>query len=469
MLTRRTSQMTLEEKIRTINIPAIADIPNIGALPAGSADTIETFFETFVKDRMPKKDVIKHWHRILMDYTSNLTRLSCCVRFGNNGTNKLSSRGEAGYYKLRRGWLTKNDTDDFEYFFADNFFSSFVYKLAIDEFKPSVAEFGDLFRQHKFPYGFGFLIDKKINEYKGVVIAVAKEPGFLGNYKLSHVFDSGEYFDIDGTMYGDASLTEKYFPIGHSDDFLKQGDRIRRMHISNDAKRVIVAKFLRFAHPFNYFLTPAKTRHVCAQPVYKKDIGEDPRMISYVRQYLAKEYPQEYREFVSKIMWYENPHAVVATGKERIDITYGIVAKTASPSLSTPSVKKTVAVTKKPATSASPKVLIDLTKLSASYLERFKPGVIAYQVLGAILNSGKLSLNDISKFKSAVETKAIFGFEKPLLSPTIIRANGNSKCYVKPFVLNGETLYMYSQWYDTHKERLIKWILNWISANGGKI
>jgi hypothetical protein len=192
-------------------------------------------------------------------------------------------------------------------------------------------------------------------------------------------------------------------------------------------------------------------------------------MISYVRQYLAKEYPQEYREFVSKIMWYENPHAVVATGKERIDITYGIVAKTASPSLSTPSVKKTVAVTKKPATSASPKVLIDLTKLSASYLERFKPGVIAYQVLGAILNSGKLSLNDISKFKSAVETKAIFGFEKPLLSPTIIRANGNSKCYVKPFVLNGETLYMYSQWYDTHKERLIKWILNWISANGGKI
>ena len=461
--------MTLEEKIRTIDIPAIADTPNIGALPAGSADTIETFFETFVKDRLPKKDVIKHWHRILMDYTSNLTRLSCCVRFGNNGTNKPSSRGEAGYYKLRRGWLTKNDTDDFEYFFADNFFSSFVYKLAIDEFKPSVAEFGDLFRQHKFPYGFGFLIDKKINEYKGVVIAVAKEPGFLGNYKLSHVFDSGEYFDIDGTMYGDAGLTEKYFPIGHSDDFLKQGDRIRRMHISNDAKRVIVAKFLRFAHPFNYFLTPAKTRHVCAQPVYKKDIGEDPRMISYVRQYLAKEYPQEYREFVSKIMWYENPHAVVATGKERIDITYGIVTKTASPSLSTPSVKKPVAVTKKTATSASPKVLIDLTKLSASYLEQFKPGVIAYQVLGAILNSGKLSLNDISKFKSAVETRAIFGFEKPLLSPTIIRANGNSKCYVKPFVLNGETLYMYSQWYDTHKERLINWILNWISANGGKI
>lgn len=331
----------------------------------------------------------------------------------------------------------------------------------------SSFELGDLFRQHKFPYGFGFLIDKKINEHKSVVIAVAKEPGFLGNYKLSHVFDSGEYFDIDGTMYGDASLTEKYFPIGHSDDFLKQRDRVRRMHISDDAKRVIVAKFLRFAHPFNYFLTPAKTRHVCAQPVYKKDIGEDPRMISYVRQYLAKEYPQEYQEFVSKIMWYEDPHAVVATGKERIDITYGIDVKAASPSLSTPSVKKPVAVTKKPAT--SPKALIDLTKLSASYLEQFKPGAIAFQVLGAILNSGKVSLSDITKFKSAVETKAIFGFEKQLLSPTIIRANSNSKCYVKPFVLNGETLYMYSQWYDTHQERLIKWILNWISTNGGKI
>lgn len=108
--------MILEEKIRTIHKPAIADIPNVGLLPTGTTDTIEKFFITFVKDRLPKKDVVKHWHKILMEYTSDLIKLSCCVRYGNNGSDKPSSRGEAGYYKLRRGWLTKNDTDDFEYF-----------------------------------------------------------------------------------------------------------------------------------------------------------------------------------------------------------------------------------------------------------------------------------------------------------------------------------------------------------------
>ena len=83
--------MTLEEKMLTINAPSIAEIPNVGVLPTGTADTIEIFFTTFVKDRLPKSDVIKHWHKLLMEYTRDLTRLSCCVRFGNNGTKKLSS------------------------------------------------------------------------------------------------------------------------------------------------------------------------------------------------------------------------------------------------------------------------------------------------------------------------------------------------------------------------------------------
>ena len=255
-------------------------------------------------------------------------------------------------------------------------------------------------------------------------------------------------------------MADKYFPIGHSDDFVNNGDRIRRMHISEEAKEVIVAKFLRFAHPFNYFLTPAKKRHICRQPVYKKDIGEDPRMISYVRQYLEKEYPVEYHEFISKIMWYEDPSGIVATGKERIDIEYGLTVSASAGGGS-----------KKSSTPArAPKITIDLTKISVPDLEPYKCGVIAFQVLGAILNSGKVSKSDIAQFKSATETKKLFGLGKPLLSPVIIKdSKGRSKCYVKPFVLYGETLYMYSQWYDIHQKNLIHWIVNWVAANGGKI
>lgn len=319
--------MTLEEKILKINEPAIADIENVGLLPTDAADTIENFFEKFVKPRLAQEEVVRQWHEILMEYTDkkNWSELSCCVRFGNNGGEKQSAWGEKGYFKLRRGWLTKNKNDNFEYFFADNAFSAFVYKMALDGFCPSnVDEFRTIFQQHKFPYSFGFFIDNKKNEYKGVTITKGTNPGFLGNYKLSHIFDAGEHFNINGMDKGDALLSNEYYPIGHSDDFLDEPDLIRKMDIDDDMKKVIVAKFLRFVHPFNYFLTPTKKHHICGQPVYKKDIGEDPRMISYVRAYLKKTYPKEYDDFVKRIMWYEDPDAVSATGSERIDITYGL-------------------------------------------------------------------------------------------------------------------------------------------------
>ena len=319
--------MTLKEKIQTIDIPSLESIKNVGLLPSGTEDTIEDFFFKFVKLRLPEEHIVKQWHAILMEYTEeeNWPELSCCIRFGNNGGKKKSDEGETGYYKLRRGWVTKNTTDNFEYFFADNAFPAFIYKMALDNFCPKSAdELREVFKNHQFPYSFGFMIDKKVNEHKCAIVDVAKNPGFLGNYKLSHVFDAGEFFDIRGTKCGDASLTVKYYPIGRSDDYLKQSDLIRRMPISEEAKRVIVAKFLRFAHPFNYFLTPTKKHHICGEPVYKNDIGEDPRMINYVRWYLKKTYPKEYKEFLERIMWYGDSNGDKAAGKFSIAIKYGL-------------------------------------------------------------------------------------------------------------------------------------------------
>ena len=87
--------MTLEEKILKINEPAIADIENVGLLPTDVADTIENFFEKFVKPRLAKEEVVRQWHEILMEYTDkkNWSELSCCVRFGNNGGEKQSAWG----------------------------------------------------------------------------------------------------------------------------------------------------------------------------------------------------------------------------------------------------------------------------------------------------------------------------------------------------------------------------------------
>jgi len=338
--------MTLEEKILKISENPIADVANIGLLPTGNAATIEEFFNKFVKPRLPEEKTVKQWHKILMEYTDeeNWPELSCCVRYGNNGGKKKSKWGETDYFKLRRGWLTKNKDDKFEYFFADNSFPAFVYKMALDGFCPANAdELKNVFKEHKFPYSFGFFVDKTKNEYKGVVIAEGRNPGFLGNYKLSHIFDAGKYFDIYGIEKGDAELSDEYYPIGHSNDFLRNPDRIRVMEIDDFSKKVIIAKFLRFAHPFNYFLTPTKKHHICGEYVYKKDIGEDPRMISFLKTYLEATYPAEYSEFKKRIMWFEGTDIVVATGKERIDITYGM-------SINSKGVKKAKKSSKNPKT-----------------------------------------------------------------------------------------------------------------------
>ncbi|MBQ1196936.1 MAG: hypothetical protein IIX44_11895 [Clostridia bacterium] len=339
--------MTLEEKISKIQEPSINGTTGIGLLPTDKAKTIGEFFNKFVKDRLPGPDVIKAWHRVLMEYTreENWDKLSCCVRFGNNGGKRISTWGEKGYYKLRRGWLTQNTYDEFEYFFADNAFPAFVYKMALDKFVPfDDEELRAVFYEHKFPYSFGFFIDNKISEYRGVKIDKGLNPGFLGNYKLSHIFDAGEHFNVDGVEMGDAILSEKFYPIGHSDDFLKESDKIRKMEIDETSKRVIVAKFLRFAHPFNYFLTPTKKHHVCGQKVYKKDIGEDPQMICYMRWYLQKEYPDEFKEYISRIMWYGDFCGSDKAGDQEIDIAYGLDVDSESISTSTGEASKGVKV-----------------------------------------------------------------------------------------------------------------------------
>ena len=459
--------MTLEEKISTIDSPSLESIADVGLLPSGDADTIENFFLKFIKPRLPNESVVKQWHNILMEYTEekHWSELSCCIRFGNSGGKKKSSEGEAGYYKLRRGWLTQNTSDNFEYFFADNAFPAFVYKMALDKFCPaSVDELREMFQKHKFPYGFGFMIDKTVNEHKGVVVDVARNPGFLGNYKLSHIFDAGEFFDIGGAKYGDASLTSKYYPIGHSDDYLKQSDRIRRMPISYDAKKVIVAKFLRFAHPFNYFLTPTKKHHICGEPVYKKDIGEDPRMISYVRWYLQNTYPKEYKEFLERIMWYGDPDGDESVGVEKIAITYGLSVNS----------KGGGKPTKAP---AKPKNIIEFDKINAVYLDSFKVGEIANQVLRAIIqggvNSGKISSAEIDEFKSRKGKRtSTFMLSLPLLAISRKDSNGKNRYYEEPIDCYGEELFLNSQWPKKDnkiKANLIQWILNWIAANGGKI
>ena len=108
--------MTLEEKILSITSPSLESTR--GLLPTDEKLTMDNLFTDFIKPRLPDENVVKAWHKLLMEYTdeTNLSSLSCCVRYGNNGSPKISDYGESKYKKLRRGWLTQNTVDNFEYF-----------------------------------------------------------------------------------------------------------------------------------------------------------------------------------------------------------------------------------------------------------------------------------------------------------------------------------------------------------------
>lgn len=310
--------MKLQEKLNTIKYPLLED--TIGLLNVGKASTIKEFFSTFIKDRLPEVEVIKKWHELLMEYIKDDTNIGCAIRYGNSGSKSLSLCKESGYLKLRRGWLTINTDDNFSYFYADNYLSSFIYKMALDGFVPTLDEFKELINSHKFPYGFNFHHDKQY-ESQYAIIPTADEPGFLGNYKLSHIFNSGRNYFVDGVNYTKIKdLSEKYFDIGSREQW-NNANKIRRISISKKEKEVIIAHFLRFIHPMNYILTPSKRKHTCVC----SDIGEYEILINYMKQYLKETYGNFYDEFVKKIMWNEVSAPLPVTGDEVIDISYGVM------------------------------------------------------------------------------------------------------------------------------------------------
>jgi hypothetical protein len=462
--------MTLEERLNSISSPKIENMSNVGRLPDGKADTVKEFFDTFVLPRLPDEAIIRGWHELLMDYTEDVSNVSCCIRFGNQRAPAGGTKwGEYGDSALRRGWITRNNADGFEYFYTDNHFCTYTCKMALCGFVPTLEEFSDAFHNYKFPYGFMFYL-KNHPEVDGAVAAFGKNPGFSSNYKISHVFDAGAFFLVNGKIRNDAELSELYYPIGHSNDFLSNSDKIRKMDISDTDKQVIIAKFLRFAHPFNYFLTPTTKPklHIYAPTVSIKnnDIGEDDRLLFYVRNYLKDKYPDIYKEFLEKTLWPYDPNITYPdTGSEYIGMNYGPHLKGSKSS--------TAASTKTPSV---PKRVIDLSNINYTYLNSFKVGEIANQVLRTIIEvgaqTGKITKSDIIRFTSEKGATSTFRLTLPLLALDRFDTNGDARYYQAPISCYGKTLYLNSQWPKQDlrkKEALIQWIINWVTVNGSII
>lgn len=282
--------MSLVEKLSTINRPRIESFQN------GTAETIKEFYESFIEPRLPQniEHVIK-WHKVLKEY----------VKKENNvlGFRAGNVRGS-----LRRGWETITN-DNYSFFYTDNFFAHYFFKLALDaDWEPNLDEFYNAMRSKDFPVRFAYFMGTEDDPYEKEYASFnvnGKNPGLnTAGYKLAHIIDAGKNYLINGQIYGLTELIEKYFELGTPEDWSQ--DPVTHKYcrknfvISEEtkalARNIAEVSFLRMVHPMNYFLSP-KTAYkgyifnkYTINGVEKKNIAEDELLISYVRQRFHERY-----------------------------------------------------------------------------------------------------------------------------------------------------------------------------------
>lgn len=302
--------MNLIKKLDTI------DLPYIEKLKSGKAETIAEFWNEFIQPNLPNGAIVREWHKLLKRYIIELGNTYAIRGFNSFPKDK--------YGELRRGFLTKTN-QDYSFFYTDNFFAAYFYKMARDNYVPQYNEFVQLINNRKFPARFGL---NTAQERELLAVKNGKDPGInKAGYKLAHIFPVGmNYVDNDKNLNINYIL-EKYFPKGNRRDWVCErcdGDEffVRYLNVHEDAKKYLTAHFIRFVHPLNYIMTPKKR---CENNCKCNEIAEYNRLLDFAKLKLSETYADIYNEFLEMIMVGDVPFVNEDIGKEIIDIKWGVV------------------------------------------------------------------------------------------------------------------------------------------------
>lgn len=320
--------MKLIDKLNNINKLKIK------ALETGSCKTMEEFWNEFVVPLLPDKDIVKKWNELLISYVQLPDAVYAIRAFGswNDSCIELEKDDE-----LRRGFLTQPLNVEYEYFFTDNFYAAYFAKMAMDGYCPTLDEFYELMKERKFPARYGRSC--KLERNKAVYSLNGKDPGIgKAGYKIAHIVDAGKSFNINGNPLNITELSEYFnFNRGKYSDWhydAKQQIYVRNLPISKEAKDVLIAHFLRFVNPLNYFLVPkAKSSYKGKYKIYNEfmnvikgkedyDIAEYKHLLSFAHNKFKSIYGQCYEEYLKLIMLPEKFFDIVEDDFI-LDIKYG--------------------------------------------------------------------------------------------------------------------------------------------------
>ena len=278
--------MTLLEKLFSIHKPLIDPLPN------GEAHSIEELWEKLIKKYLPQPDVVLAWHDLLIKYIK-----SSHPTYAIGGFNSFSPEK---YSALRRGFLS--NAGEFSFFYTDNFFAAYIQKMALDGYVPTLNEFIAAFKNREFPSRFGMNTSE---ERELLAIKQGKDPKINGaGFKVAHIIPVGMEYNFNHRIIGVNEILQSYFPNGNRDDWKLTQDYSGTYYVRDfvpkpDADKYAMAHFLRFVHPFNYFLCPKKN---CESNDKCKELAEYHALLHYAHDYNLKIYGSKYLEFLSYIM-----------------------------------------------------------------------------------------------------------------------------------------------------------------------
>lgn len=326
-----------------------------------SAKSIDEFYRSFIKPRLPDTEIILKWHDMLLEYTKK-DGVIFPIRDG----------ATSGH--LRRGWLVSVDdhldySGKFLYMFTDNDLATYIYKMALDGFCPTVEEFfafmtefvepsqitwlqkktgkvrnktynGQVRRFLRMPVHFNHIGGKtypdNVESEKNAYINFSPAPTCcLGRYgyKHAHIFGVKGDYRINGKniKWPDIKLVELGEESSIRQDY--QWDSKRHNFVwhrrTNNAeersalREVVVAHFMRFLDPMNHFLTPMRgcNKFTTDQGDDSFDIAEYDHLISYLISVRETELGQTFKDYEKTVL--APVHQTVADySLEPINIVY---------------------------------------------------------------------------------------------------------------------------------------------------
>ena len=288
-------------------------------LAENSSKTIKELFDTCIQPNLPKKETIIGWDKLLDKYVNDSEAIFFVRKYG--------SASKKNWNNIRRGFLTKF-ADGFEYVYVDNFFAHYIYLMAINNFVPEYSEFKSFILTRQIPYGFMQTSEEAPHQAfpRGKTVPLNTK-----GWKLAHLYSVNENYNFDYTREQEA-----LFPLGNIDEWKVQGTydypiKLSNVEFTDLQKSWIKAHFLRFVHPINYFLVPKQT---CEQDEVNNNIGEYQPLITYVYQYMQKNFPSEMSKFEKQVFAQKinTEEATESIGNKIVNIQYGLnVSKTTTP------------------------------------------------------------------------------------------------------------------------------------------